>query len=147
MIPEAEGATPFGIFLLADDFLTAAATTMANSRVRTGGPVRLLCFHAIELFLKSYLREQGQDIATLRAFGHRLGEMATSAESCGLKLSTSTNTKLDRLTERNDYVRVRYMVVDTTDDIKPNAVLALTKDVREAVRVALKFDKFGNPTA
>jgi hypothetical protein len=73
--------------------------------------------------------------------------MAKAAESCGLRLSSSTKEELDLLTARNDYVRVRYMVVDTLDDIKPNAVLALTKNVREAVRLALKYDEFGNPTA
>jgi len=144
MIPESAGATPFGIFILADDFLMAATTNNANPRIRTGGPVRLLCFHAIELFLKAYLRQRGQDIDTLRAYGHRLSDMAKAAESCGLTLSASTKTKLDFLTDRNDYVRVRYMVVETPDDIKPNAVLALTKNVREAVRLALKYDEFGN---
>ena len=147
MISEAAGATPFGIFLLADDFLMAATTSNASQRIRTGGPARLLCVHAIELFLKAYLRQRGQDIDTLRAYGHRLSDMAEAAESCGLTLSISTRTKLDLLTNRNDYVRVRYMVVDTPADIKPNAVLALTENVREAVRFALEYDEFGNPTS
>lgn len=107
--------------------------------------MRLLCFHAIELLLKAYLRAQGQDIDPIRAYGHRLSEMATSAESIGLTLITDSKANLDRLTERNDYVRVRYMVVDTPDDITPSGVLWLTKNVRKAVRLALKFDRFGNP--
>lgn len=147
MIPEAKGATPFGIFLLANDFLTAAETAKANFRIRSGGPVRLLCFHAIELFLKSYLRAQGQDVDTLRAFGHRLSDIAQSAASCGLDLPLHTQRELSRLTERSDYVRVRYMVIDTKDDIRPKAILTLAGEVREAVREALQLDEFGNPRA
>lgn len=147
MIPEAKGATPYGIFLLADDFLRAANASRLHSRIRSGGPVRLLCFHAIELFLKCYLRAQGQDVETLRAYGHRLSDMARSAQDDGLDLATSVVRKLDRLTERNDYVRVRYMVVDTQGDIKPEAILMLANEVREAVRLALRFDEFGNPLA
>ncbi len=60
MIPEAAGATPFGIFLLADDFLKAAHACKAHSRIRSGGPVRLLCFHAIELFLNATFAHRGK---------------------------------------------------------------------------------------
>lgn len=73
--------------------------------------------------------------------------MAISAQENGLDLGTSVVRKLDRLTERNDYVRVRYMVVDTKGDIKPEAILVLANEVREAVRLALRFDEFGNPFA
>jgi hypothetical protein len=139
--------TPFGIFLLADDFLKAANASKAHSRIRSGGPVRLLCFHSIELFLKCYLRAQGQDVETLRAYGHRFNDMAKSAEETGLNLGAPIVRKLDMLTARNDYVRVRYMVVDTPPDIKLKAILALAEEVREAVRLGLGLDPFGNPTA
>ncbi len=73
--------------------------------------------------------------------------MARSAKNSGLGLGNTVIRKLDRLTEKNDYVRVRYMVLDTSDDIKPTAILMLTSEVREAVRQALQFDEFGNPPA
>lgn len=91
--------------------MAAAKTTKTNPRIRIGGPVRLLCFHAVDPFLKSFLRRRGQDIDTLRAYGHRLSDVANVAQDCGLTLSASAKAKLETLTERNDYVRVRYVVV------------------------------------
>ena len=47
-------------------------------------PVRFLYFHAIELFLKAYLRLQGLSEATIAGkYSHRLDELAGEAEDAG----------------------------------------------------------------
>lgn len=145
MIPESEGATPFGIFLLADDYLHSARAVAAVPRIRVGGPVRLLCFHACELYLKCFLRTRGATIAALRDMGHDLHEMAVAAQAKGLAVKLDTLRQLAKLAERNDYVRARYVVVDVAGDLKPRSALILTEKLRELVRLALNMDPLGNP--
>ncbi|RUU97524.1 HEPN domain-containing protein [Mesorhizobium mediterraneum] len=145
MIPESEGATPFGIFLLADSFLQAAKAVDAGRRGLTSGPTRLLCYHACELFLKCYLRSAGRDIEALRALGHNLHEMAVAAQGSGLVLPARTVSQAKTLADKNDYVRVRYMVVEKPGDIRPEVLLARTESIRESVRLALGMDPLGNP--
>ncbi|BAV53024.1 Uncharacterized protein MLTONO_p0554 (plasmid) [Mesorhizobium loti] len=147
MIPESEGATPFGIFLLADSFLKAARAVDASRRGLTSGPTRLLCYHACELFLKCFLRSAGHDIETLRALGHNLHDMALAATGAGLTLPAKTVRQARTLADKNDYVRVRYMVVEKPGDIRPEVLLAMTESIRESVRLALGMDPFGNPHA
>src|SRR5690554_1028033 len=110
MIPEAAGATPYGIFLLADAFLQAARDTASNRRKSTEGPTRLLSYHACELFLKAFLREQGEDISTLRGYGHDLSAMLAGATAHGLQPTPQIIAQIKKASEKNDYVRVRYMV-------------------------------------
>ena len=138
MIPEAAGATPFGIFVLADAFLQAARDTAGNRRKYTEGPTRLLCYHACELFLKAYLRERGEDIPALRDYGHDLQRMLSSASAHGLKPAPQIVAQIKKASEKNDYVRVRYMVTEDKFDIPPEKVLRLTEAVRESVRLALQ---------
>jgi HEPN domain-containing protein len=118
MIPEAEGATPVAIFLLADAFLTTAKDTAANTHKLTHGPTRLLCYYACELYLKAFLRQRGEDIPTLRAYGHDLTAMLESAKLKGLLPSKKVAAAVAEAVGRNDYVRVRYMVVETATDFQ-----------------------------
>ena len=59
MIPESAGATPYGIFQLAEGFRHAAVATM-SARMLTSGPTRLLAYHSCELYLKAYLKHQAE---------------------------------------------------------------------------------------
>lgn len=145
MIPEASGATPIGIFLLADGFLNAARETARTARKATDGPTRLLCYHSCELFLKAFLRENGEDVDTLRAYGHDLGRMLDSAKSKGLLPAHQAEKAITRVVAQNDYVRVRYMVVETDQDLKLDEVLRLADRIRKAVRHALHLNEFGMP--
>lgn len=145
MIPESKGATLFGIFLLADSFLKAALAADRVAGSLTKGPTRLLCYHASELFLKCFLRARGQDIPTLRDYGHNLHQMALSAQEAGLALPKAVLRKLAALAEKNDYVRVRYMVVEVHSDLSSKNTIALTESIRKSVRLALNMDEFGHP--
>ncbi len=145
MISEASGATPVGIFLLGDGFLDAARDTAKTHRKMTDGPTRLLCYHACELFLKAFLRERGEDMDVLRAYGHDLGKMLESAKAKGLLPSRQAQRAITGVVGQNDYVRVRYMVVETEEDLPIDEVLRLAERVRKAVRHALGLDEFGMP--
>lgn len=107
MIPEASSATPIGIFLLADGFLNAGRDTSRTAHTATDGPTRLLSYHACEFFLKACLRQQGEDINTLRGYGHDLRKMLDSAETKGLIPSKRARTAIAQVVDQYDYVRVR----------------------------------------
>jgi HEPN domain-containing protein len=133
MISEAKGATPFGIFMLAEAFLRAAHDTFGHSIKITEGPTRLLCYHACELYLKAYLRERGEDVEALRAYGHDLKKMHDRAIKKGLKSTSQTVAQLRKASINNDYVRVRYMVIEERLDRDAEKVLNLAADVRRSV--------------
>jgi HEPN domain-containing protein len=145
VIPEASGATPVGIFMLANKFLFAAETNANLVGSRSDGPTRLLSYHACELFLKAFLRERGEDIETLRAYGHDLSKMLESAKAKGLLPSHQAEKAITRVVAKNDYVRARYMVTETDDDLSSDEVLRLTRRIRTAVRHALHLTDFGMP--
>lgn len=145
MIPESSGATPFGIFLLADEYLAASRASFETRQALTYGPTRLLAYHSCELFLKTYMRSHGMLIVDLRAFQHDLPAMLAAATKMGLQPGNGMLKAFNVLAENNDYVRVRYLL--RTDAVRSHAenAIALAEKARENVRLALNFDEFGNP--
>lgn len=145
MIPESSGATPFGIFLLADEYLAASRASFETRQALTYGPTRLMAYHSCELYLKTYMRSHGMLIADLRAFQHDLPAMLAAATKMGLRPKKGMLKAFKALEENNDYVRVRYSL--KTDAVRVHAqnAIALAEKARESVRLALNFDEFGNP--
>ena len=145
MIPESSGATPFGIFLLADEYLAASRASFETRQALTYGPTRLLAYHSCELFLKTYMRSHGMLIVDLRAFQHDLPAMLAAATKMGLQPENGMVKAFNVLAENNDYVRVRYSL--KTDAVRSHAenAIALAEKARENVRLALNYDEFGNP--
>lgn len=144
MIPESAGATPYGIFLLADDYLSAAKLAFRDPRIGTG-PVRLMTYHAAELFLKTYMRSAGETVDALRALGHDLEKMVVRAKSLGLKLPARILAQSRKLAANNDYVRARYVVVKEPTDISDQSVLRYCQTIRSSVIDALNMDEQGVP--
>jgi hypothetical protein len=145
MIPESAGATPYGIFLLADDYLVAAKLAAAVSHRRSSGPVRLLAYHAAELFLKTYMRSAGETVAVLRAQGHDLKAMVERAAALGLALPPQIPAQARKMADKNDYVRVRYVVTKERSDISVDSVLRFTGIIRQSVIAGLDMDETGVP--
>ena len=144
MIPESAGATPYGIFLLADDYLAAAKLAFRDPRIGTG-PVRLMTYHAAELFLKTYMRSAGETVDALRALGHDLEKMVIRAKALGLKLPPQILAQSRKLAANNDYVRARYVVVREPTDISDQSVLRYCQTIRSSVIDALNMDEQGVP--
>lgn len=144
MIPESAGATPYGIFLLADDYLRAARSVELHGS-RYGGPVRLLAYHAAELFLKTYMRSAGETVVALRGHGHDLLAMVDRASILGLQLPPKIWAQARKMAAKNDYVRVRYVVTDDRSDIPVEGVLRFAETIRLSVIAGLEMDPFGVP--
>ena len=81
----------------------------------------------------------------MRAYGHDLGKMLESAKSRGLLPSQKAERAITRVVAQNDYVRVRYMVVETDRDLASDEVLRLAEGIRRTVRHALHLNEFGMP--
>jgi hypothetical protein len=109
------------------------------------GPTRLLSYHAAELFLKTYMRSAGETIDSLRAHGHDLHRMLTRAGELGLAVPPQIIAQADKMKRKNDYVRVRYVVVEEKSDISPSSVLRFTTTIKQCVCAALNMDARGVP--
>lgn len=106
---------------------------------------RLLSYHAAELFLKTYMRSAGETIDSLRAHGHDLHSMLTRAGELGLAVPSQIIAQADKMKRKNDYVRVRYVVVEERSDISPASVLRFTTTIKQCVCAALNMDDRGVP--
>lgn len=144
MIPESAGATPYGIFILADDYLNAARLVVAAPGRRAAGPVRLLAYHSAELFLKTYMRSAGETVIALRDQGHDLVAMVDRSLSLGLKLPAYVTSHARKMAVKNDYVRVRYVTQDRSD-IPLESVIQFAETIRSCVIAGLDLDEYGAP--
>lgn len=147
--PHGAGLTPFGIFLLAQSFEEAGHLVLVHAaRQFSDHPQRLLFLHAIETYLRAYLRLHGTQPEQLRAYMHDVGKMLTDAQSRGLSLDQAAVEYLRASSEAGDYVRVRYdydlrvLTGEWPDDPKRprsmDKLVSATGAMRAVVRDALR---------
>ena len=86
---ENERTNEVGLFNRADAYLLCAKRLIENppAHLRFDAPIDFLFFHAAELYLKSYLRQKGEDVEALKRFGHYHRLMCKKAAGFGLNLS------------------------------------------------------------
>ncbi|WP_157934107.1 hypothetical protein [Microvirga ossetica] len=111
---EAPGETPSAWFYLAHAYLYDAATLSAAPKPAGGhyeAPVRYLYFHAIELFLKAYLRLKGIEEKKLKysPYGHNLNSLANEAEKLGLFIGKRVRLVCDATDDFDDPLDARYI--------------------------------------
>ena len=73
--------------------------------------------------------------------------MLVAAKDAGLPHSPQIAAQLKKAADKNDYVRVRYMVTEDRSDIPAEKAIRLVDAVRECVRLALDYDDLGMPRA
>jgi hypothetical protein len=73
-------------------------------------PVTFLFCHAIELYLKAYLRGIGQSVAHLKRMGHRVVDLATSAVESGLAIGAEQSEILGHIEDADVAMEARYIV-------------------------------------
>jgi hypothetical protein len=69
---------------LASDYHQAANLVFEKRKFMPNFPGYSLIGHALELYLKAYLRSQGEDIKALKSIGHSLEKALETAERRGL---------------------------------------------------------------
>ena len=108
-LDEDERVTALGLFHSAHSYaMSAIVLKKADiSIIRSDDPIRFLYTHAIELYLKSFLRLKGVTVQQLRSreFGHRISVLRSKAQEFGLQLKHFEEEQLDLL---DDGIRDRY---------------------------------------
>ena len=142
-IAEADGrTTPLGLYNYACSYHQAARALrkMKFPTTHPGSPVSFLYFHAIELFLKSFLRLHGHTTEELssRKFGHDYGRMRDRAVELGLDLMDEDCVVLDHLEHTDVVIRARYLKTGYYEEPTLKALERTAKSLRESVRDQFK---------
>jgi hypothetical protein len=135
-----DGLTAIGLFHLADDYLRGAQS-LADIASLARGPARLLGIHAIELYLKSFLRSRGHTHERLASARHELTTVVEGAKAAGLQVSEHMMDRIERIAGTRAYVTARYGI-ESTDRSATSAasILKLATELRGRVGSALNFD-------
>lgn len=78
-----------GLFNYAHSYAASAVLLSKNRPVDTThaeAPVDFLAFHAIELYLKAFLRAHGLSVAGIKKVGHKLTALRNKAQELGLSV-------------------------------------------------------------
>jgi hypothetical protein len=106
---EDERTTPLGLFNYAHSYWVCAAT-LERARLditHKDAPVDYLYYHAIELYLKSYLRLSGHSLRQLRDLGHGIVKLYDAAVTNGLDDAEQNRNTIGWIP--SNYLRSRYI--------------------------------------
>jgi hypothetical protein len=110
LTPE-ERTTPGGLFNFARSYWRSAEQLRVSKPDVThpDAPILFLFYHAIELYLKAFVRNAGCDLKALKDISHRITKAGETAQREGLQL-TQDDIELLRLIDSYDnVVRSRYI--------------------------------------
>jgi hypothetical protein len=106
-------STPLGLFNVAESYWMAAVAleTAKLKSTHSGSPISFLYYHAIELYLKSFLRMHGHSIKELRGknFGHRTCCLRERAAVLGLNFDDEDLEVLSLMATTDAVIRSRYI--------------------------------------
>jgi len=123
-----------------------AARTLKNLRLRgthPTAPVAFLYFHAIELFLKSFLRLHGHSVEELRKrFSHGYGAMRKRASALGFDFMNEDLVVLRYMERADAVIRARYLKTGLYEEPTPDALERTAKSLRETTRMELRSKGF-----
>jgi hypothetical protein len=137
--------TPLGWFNLAHAYLFDAAT-LYKAEARPRGwhyeaPVHILYFHAIELFVKAYLRAQGvTDQELRRQYSHDLKSLIDEAEARGMPITKRINrVRLFQIADeaKDQPMRSRYLRTGTATILPVIRLHEAARDLQGIVEGAL----------
>jgi hypothetical protein len=111
-IDDDERTNAIGFFNTARSYWRSAEC-LAAARVEVThphAPITFLFCHAIELYLKAYLRSRGKTVADLKKIGHRVAGLGQAAFKEGLEVSPEQAAILQHLDEDDVAIESRYIV-------------------------------------
>jgi HEPN domain-containing protein len=112
MTDDDDRTTPLGLFSYARSYWKSGVL-LHNARAKVShpdAPVTLLLAHAIELYLKAFLRLRGIGTEEVKSsFGHDFKKLVDEASSRGLALGNEENDIAAILTEQESIRRSRYI--------------------------------------
>ncbi|RMC30083.1 hypothetical protein C9E82_18895 [Paracoccus siganidrum] len=129
-----------GLFNYAHSYWVSAAVLEKSPREVThkDAPVDYLYYHAIELYLKSYLRLKGYSLADLKKLGHSIPKLHDRAISEGLPANAEDREVIAMIPA--NYLPSRYIQTGAFSKARPEALWGvcrlLHEDIEPAVNVA-----------
>jgi hypothetical protein len=133
--------TSMGLFNLAEAYRMSGEALMA-AKIKIAhaeSPVRFLYYHAIELFLKAFLREHGHSAAVLSdKFGHKTAKLTARAAQFGLSFSDRDREVLDLMGETDAVIRSRYIQTGPFTWPRVEALSDTCENLRQDIGAALK---------
>jgi hypothetical protein len=135
--------TPLAWFHVAHAYLHTAAVLNAAPKPKGGfyeSPVRFLYFHAIELFLKAFLRLKGMEDAELanRAFSHQLAILPDEAERQGLLIGKRVRLVCDAARDFDKPLQTRYIKTGAKSELPTTRLHEAARDLQGRVAQALR---------
>lgn len=100
-------------------------------------PVTFLFCHAIELYLKAYLRGTGSTLAQLKKLSHRVANLAKAATESGLKLEPEQSEILSHVDDADVAIEARYIVTGFKNRPTNEALSSVAEQLDTTVCAAL----------
>jgi hypothetical protein len=140
MISDDDRTTPFGLFNYARSYWQSAVH-LHHATVKVthpDAPITLLLAHAVELYIKAFLRLKGLGVKDLKtSFGHDFRSLVEEAQARGLQFDDGDKDLAAILTEQESIRRSRY--IETGFYTRPSlrALSATCRSLDESVAAAL----------
>ena len=132
--------TPLGLFNYARSYWQSAVY-LHRPKVKVrhpDAPITLLLAHAIELYMKSFLRLQGLGVKALKTnFGHDFRRLVEEAHARGLHFDDEDQEVAKILTEQESIRRSRYIETGLYTNPSLRALSATCKSLDKSVAAAL----------
>jgi hypothetical protein len=140
-----ERTTGVGLFNYAASYRSAADAlgTVKFNATHPHAPRNFLYVHAIELYLKAFLRVSGHSVKDIEKLGHNWRRLQSAFARASGFLEDEDVEVLAILASTNASVRFRYIETGLMRFPTTPALARTAKSLNETVRSALK--KLGNP--
>jgi hypothetical protein len=127
-----------GLFNYADSYLCCAKhlNTSPSLHLRFDAPIHFLLFHAAELYLKSYLRQKGEDLEAVKRLGHFHPQMCAKTAAFGMNLPAEIQEIFELADQTDAVIESRYLRTGPKQRIETKALLAAVEAVRAKVKVS-----------
>ena len=101
-------------------------------------PQEFLYYHAIELFLKAFLRNSGLTVRQLRGFGHHIDQIQSAYLKHGGELTAADREVLATMAADDNVIRSRYIVSGVITSASLLRLSETAESLRKTVRHSLK---------
>jgi hypothetical protein len=134
-----ERTNAVGLFNTARSYWRAAEQLRAAPPKVThpDAPITFLLCHAIELYLKAYLRGIGKTVADLKKVRHRISELAKVSREAGLHLEQEDAEILTHVQDADVAIEARYIVTGFKSNAPNESLSEVAAHLDQTVCAAL----------
>jgi hypothetical protein len=139
-VTEDERTTELGLFNYAASYRGAADAlgTMKLSTTHPETPRSFLYVHAIELYIKAFLRASGCSLDEIEALRHNWQRLRSAYEENGGRLTDEDVDVVRNLAASNASIRFRYIETGFSSWATPEALSRTAESLHDTVRSRLK---------